>query len=431
MERTDGTSAGRQAHEASTGQDGIGTRAREAGALCAEGGAQPFDTAEDRRNAARPSAAVCGRHASAGTARPRRRWQAMALSLTAALCLALALACAACSAGTSENAGNDAAQTVSAAASDAEENAPVEVQDPDGLTPSERIDQVIAVAEQELGNQDGTVYEDALLDAGGELCYERGYWCATFIWWSFREAGMSDWFCDGQMIVYPQQQAEFYESKGRYHAGVGGDWQPERGDLMFFFYNDGFPGGERISHSEIVLSYDPETATVQTLSANPVVEYHQHSAYDPDARGFAEVDYENVPTSTLGTGSDEGAANGATPQSSENALVSVTDADGSSVTFQLNGSTAADSLLAQLPLTVEIEDYGANEKIFYPEALDTSDTPAADVEVGTLAYYEPWGDVVLFYGAYNENPSLYELGSVVSGMEDIEDLSGAVTVATV
>ena len=47
------------------------------------------------------------------------------------------------------------------------------------------------------------------------------------------------------------------------------------------------------------------------------------------------------------------------------------------------------------PFTVEIEDYSTNEKIFYPPCeLDTSDSPLATEGAGTLAYYEPWGDVV-------------------------------------
>ena len=67
------------------------------------------------------------------------------------------------------------------------------------------------------------------------------------------------------------------------------------------------------------------------------------------------------------------------------------------VIYQLNHSAAAVSLWEQLPLTIEVEDYSTNEKIFYPpQALDIIDTPMADEGAGTLAYYEPWGDVVLF-----------------------------------
>ena len=98
----------------------------------------------------------------------------------------------------------------------------------------------------------------------------------------------------------------------------------------------------------------------------------------------------------------------------------------------LNDSSAADSLYAQLPLTVAVEDYSDNEKIFYPpSALDTADTPPAQGGAGTLAYYAPWGDVVFFYGDYSENPSLYALGQVVSGAERIEAMSGTITIEAV
>ena len=102
------------------------------------------------------------------------------------------------------------------------------------------------------------------------------------------------------------------------------------------------------------------------------------------------------------------------------------------VIYALNDSPAASSLLEQLPLTIEVEDYSTNEKIFYPpQELDTSDTPAASGGAGTLAYYAPWGDVVMFYGEYNENSSLFELGQVVAGEELVARMSGAITVAAI
>ena len=104
----------------------------------------------------------------------------------------------------------------------------------------------------------------------------------------------------------------------------------------------------------------------------------------------------------------------------------------STVVYELNNGTAADSLYEQLPLTIEVEDYSTNEKIFYPdEALDTSSSPLAQASAGTLAYYEPWSDVVFFYGDYNENPSLFELGQVVSGGELVREMSGTITIAVV
>ncbi len=98
------------------------------------------------------------------------------------------------------------------------------------------------------------------------------------------------------------------------------------------------------------------------------------------------------------------------------------------VIYELNDGTAAGSLYEQLPLTIQVEDYSTNEKIFYPpQSLDTSDSPLAQAGAGTLAYYEPWGDVVFFYGDYNENPSLFELGQVISGGELVSEMSGTIT----
>ena len=102
---------------------------------------------------------------------------------------------------------------------------------------------------------------------------------------------------------------------------------------------------------------------------------------------------------------------------------------GNTVIYALNSSAAATSLYEQLPLTIQVEDYSTNEKIFYPpQRLDTTDTPLAQAGTGTLAYFEPWGDVVFFYGDYNQHPSLYELGQVVSGGELVSQMSGTITI---
>lgn len=115
----------------------------------------------------------------------------------------------------------------------------------------------------------------------------------------------------------------------------------------------------------------------------------------------------------------------------ETSQISVTCGD-MQVVYALNDSPAAQGLLSQLPLTVEVEDFSTNEKVFYPpQELDTSDTPLAVGGAGTLAYYAPWGDVVLFYDSFSANGSLYELGEAVSGAEDISQMTGTITVETV
>ena len=92
-------------------------------------------------------------------------------------------------------------------------------------------------------------------------------------------------------------------------------------------------------------------------------------------------------------------------------------------------SPAADSLYEQLPITTEVEDFSTNEKIFYPsQELDTSDSPVAEGGAGTLAYYAPWGDVVMFYDNYSVNDSLFELGQALSGGEQIGEMSGTIVI---
>lgn len=99
------------------------------------------------------------------------------------------------------------------------------------------------------------------------------------------------------------------------------------------------------------------------------------------------------------------------------------------VIFQLNDSTAASSLYDQLPMTIDVEDYSDDEKIFYPDKkLDTSKTPMAKGPIGTLAYYEPWGDVVMYYDDCGGASGLYALGEAISGIDQINQLSGSIEI---
>jgi len=105
-------------------------------------------------------------------------------------------------------------------------------------------------------------------------------------------------------------------------------------------------------------------------------------------------------------------------------LIQISDGE-NEIIFQLNDSIAAKELYDQLPLSVEVENYSDNEKIFYPpQALGTNGTPEASGAIGSLAYYAPWGDVVMFYDSANPGNGLYELGQAVEGRENIASLEG-------
>ena len=105
-------------------------------------------------------------------------------------------------------------------------------------------------------------------------------------------------------------------------------------------------------------------------------------------------------------------------------------ANGNTTVFELNNSPAAKELYAQLPLSITVENYSNNEKIFYPlEKLKTTGTLLADeIRKGTLAYYAPWGNVVMFYGSFGSAAGLYELGHAISGSEYIQRMSGTIQI---
>lgn len=103
--------------------------------------------------------------------------------------------------------------------------------------------------------------------------------------------------------------------------------------------------------------------------------------------------------------------------------------NGHTIVFELNDSPAAQSLYNQLPLSIEVQDYSTNEKIFYPpETLDTADAIPAEGPAGTLAYFSPWGNVVMYYSSCGPYDGLYELGIATSGSEWIETLSGTLQI---
>ncbi len=110
--------------------------------------------------------------------------------------------------------------------------------------------------------------------------------------------------------------------------------------------------------------------------------------------------------------------------------IKVTDGN-HTVIFRLNDSPAAKSLYRQLPLAVDVENYSNDEKIFYPKKLDTSKAVNANAKKGTLAYFSPWGDVVMYYRDFGSYNGLYELGEAVSGLDEIKLLSGKINVTAV
>lgn len=89
------------------------------------------------------------------------------------------------------------------------------------------------------------------------------------------------------------------------------------------------------------------------------------------------------------------------------------------VTATMYDNPTSRDLLKQLPLTITFKDYVGLEKIGYPpKALTTEAAPSgADPEIGDLALYSPWGNLVIYYGDNKYANGLIILGHIESGAE--------------
>lgn len=197
-------------------------------------------------------------------------------------------------------------------------------------------------------------------------------------------------FRDAQWMFYPPQKLNVAAHEA-YHNGKKGElsYYEPWGDV-FMLYKD-FTAGDEMHRLGIHLTGIDEIAE---MSGSALIEKNELNA-----------------------------------QRSQTAMRIRVKANGKTTVFELNNSPAARDLYDQLPLSIAVENYSDNEKIFYPpKKLNTTDAPKADAEAGTLAYYAPWGDVVMFYARFGGAKGLYELGQAVSGSEHIQGMSGTIRI---
>ncbi len=100
------------------------------------------------------------------------------------------------------------------------------------------------------------------------------------------------------------------------------------------------------------------------------------------------------------------------------------------IIYELNDSTTAKELYDQLPLEANVENFGTNEKVFYPpkKEMSVEGTPESQTRKGEICYYTPWKAIVMFYGDHGKMQNMYSLGKVVSGMDRVRKLFGKIKV---
>lgn len=78
-------------------------------------------------------------------------------------------------------------------------------------------------------------------------------WCCAFVWWVFREAGVSSLFYGGNKTASCETLRGWFKNQGQYHTS-----NPQPGDIVFF----DFGGKGRASHCGIVESVKSNGAVV-------------------------------------------------------------------------------------------------------------------------------------------------------------------------
>jgi len=103
--------------------------------------------------------------------------------------------------------------------------------------------------------------------------------------------------------------------------------------------------------------------------------------------------------------------------------------NGQQLTATLTDSPTTRDFIAQLPLTLKLDDYAATEKIAYlPKKLTTQGAPAGtDPAPGDITYYAPWGNLAIFYRDFGYSSGLIKLGRIDSGIDALA-VRGPITI---
>lgn len=104
-------------------------------------------------------------------------------------------------------------------------------------------------------------------------------------------------------------------------------------------------------------------------------------------------------------------------------------ADGATFSVILEDNPASRDFLRMLPLTLTMKDYNGTEKIGHPpRGLSTRDAPDGFApSPGDVAFYAPWGNLVLFYRDFSWSRGLSLLGRMTSGAEKLAAMRGDFT----
>ena len=97
--------------------------------------------------------------------------------------------------------------------------------------------------------------------------------------------------------------------------------------------------------------------------------------------------------------------------------------------FALYDSKLSESLIKQLPLTLELTEYAGNEKyVQTPKKLTKDSEYEKACPAGSLGYFEPWNNLCFFYDDAPAYPGQYLIGICESDPSEMEALTGSISI---
>lgn len=123
------------------------------------------------------------------------------------------------------------------------------------------VNKILTLARGELGvcerpaGSNNVKYNTAYY--GGPVQGKSLAWCAVFIWWLFREAGIPELYYGGGQTAYCPTLLSYHKARGQL---VRGDYHP--GDIVFF----NFSGGQTAQHVGLCESWNGREIT--TIDGN-------------------------------------------------------------------------------------------------------------------------------------------------------------------
>ena len=99
-------------------------------------------------------------------------------------------------------------------------------------------------------------------------------------------------------------------------------------------------------------------------------------------------------------------------------------------TAVLEDSEAARDFAALLPIELTLSEYNRTEKVAdLPRALSTAGAPEGVSPVaGKIAYYAPWGNLAIFYRAFDYSRGLVRLGRLEGHVEALVKINAPVCI---